>query len=92
MNVPRRSEATARLFWNGRSQAVRLPKAFRFPGDRVKIRREGEAVILVPEPGRGWPAGYWSRVAKLRRKADLRRLRRAPDPPPAPLEYDVAEP
>ena len=39
---------TARLFKNGRSQAVRLPKAFRFSGDRVFIKRVGNAVVLVP--------------------------------------------
>ena len=39
---------TAKLFWSGRSQAVRLPKAFRFEGDEVRIRRRGNAVILEP--------------------------------------------
>ena len=45
---------TAKLFKNGRSQAVRLPKAFRFSGDRVFIKRVGNAVVLVPyqEPWR----------------------------------------
>lgn len=40
--------AIARLFQNGRSQAVRLPRAFRFPGDRVRIRRVNRAVVLEP--------------------------------------------
>lgn len=40
--------ATARVFWSGRSQAVRLPKDFRFEGDEVRIRRHGDAVILEP--------------------------------------------
>ncbi len=39
---------TARLFQNGRSQAVRLPREFRFPGDRVRIRRLGRGVLLEP--------------------------------------------
>ncbi len=39
---------TAKLFQNGQSQAVRLPKAFRFEGDRVFIRRLGNAVVLLP--------------------------------------------
>lgn len=39
---------TAKLFWSGRSQAVRLPKDFRFRGDEVRIRRRGSAVILEP--------------------------------------------
>lgn len=39
---------TAKLFWTGRSQAVRLPKEFRFEGEAVRIRRQGNAVILEP--------------------------------------------
>lgn len=39
---------TAKLFWNGRSQAVRLPREFRFAGDKVAIRKSGESVILSP--------------------------------------------
>ena len=39
---------TARVFWSGRSQAVRLPKGFRFDTDIVRIRRHGNAVILEP--------------------------------------------
>jgi antitoxin VapB len=40
---------TARLFINGRSQAVRLPKGFRFEGVReVSLEREGDAIILRP--------------------------------------------
>jgi antitoxin VapB len=39
---------TAKLFSNGNSQAVRLPQEFRFKGDRVRIRKEGNMVILEP--------------------------------------------
>ena len=39
---------TAKLFWSGRSQAVRLPKEFRFDGNEVRIRRHGNQVILEP--------------------------------------------
>ncbi len=38
----------AKIFWSGRSQAVRLPKDFRFNTDEVRIRRHGAAVILEP--------------------------------------------
>ena len=38
----------AKLFRNGRSQAVRLPKEFRFEGDRVRVRRVSEGVLLEP--------------------------------------------
>ncbi len=39
---------TAKLFKNGESQAVRLPKEFRFAGDQVFIKRAGSAVVLFP--------------------------------------------
>ena len=39
---------TAKLFWSGRSQAVRLPLAYRLDGDRVRIRRVGTTVVLEP--------------------------------------------
>ncbi len=39
---------TAKVFWSGRSQAVRLPKQFRFAAQEVRIRRHGTSVILEP--------------------------------------------
>ena len=39
---------TAKIFWSGRSQAVRLPREFRFEGEEVRIRRLGRAVVLEP--------------------------------------------
>ena len=39
---------TAKLFQNGQSQAVRLPKKYRFKGDKVIIKRVGNAVVLLP--------------------------------------------
>ena len=39
---------TAKLFRNGRSQAVRLPKEFRFEGDSVRIRRVNEGILMQP--------------------------------------------
>jgi len=44
---------TAELFENGRRQAVRLPKDFRFPGDRVYLKRMSTAVSLLPY-GAAW--------------------------------------
>ncbi len=44
---------TAKLFKNGQSQAVRLPKEFRFEGSEVHIKRVGRAVVLLPL-GHGW--------------------------------------
>jgi len=47
--------ATAKLFWSGRSEAVRVPKEFRFRGEDVRIRRHRNAVVLEPlEEGWGW--------------------------------------
>ena len=77
----------AKLFWNGRSQAVRLPKAFRFEGDVVTIRRDGEAVILEPVRRRAWPPGYFDRLrAHAHRFAGVE----APTPlPPGGTEVDL---
>ena len=52
-------ESTAKLFKNGRSQAVRLPRDFRLKGTEVKIRKEGEKVILEPIEKTKWPDGFW---------------------------------
>ncbi len=41
-------ETDAKLFWNGRSQAVRLPKEFRIEGDRVRVTRMGAGILLEP--------------------------------------------
>ena len=41
-------QAEAKLFWNGRSQAVRLPKKFRFEGDRVRVTRMFACILLEP--------------------------------------------
>lgn len=65
------ADARAKLFWNGRSQAVRLPKEFRFTGDVVSIRREGDAVILEPVRQRAWPRDYWDRLRDLTRDFDF---------------------
>lgn len=45
---------TAKLFKNGQSQAVRLPKEFRFMGNKVFIKKEGENVILIPQKNHWW--------------------------------------
>ena len=39
----------AKVFENGRSQAVRLPKKFRFNADEVVVQQLGDAVLLVPK-------------------------------------------
>jgi len=57
----------ARVFRNGNSQAVRLPKEYRFPpGVReLKIRREGSAVVLEPAQPVDWPVEFWDAFGGL---------------------------
>ena len=52
-------ESIAKIFKNGRSQAVRLPKAFRLKGNEVKITKKGEKIILEPLERSKWPDGFW---------------------------------
>ncbi|MFN0126704.1 MAG: antitoxin [Verrucomicrobiales bacterium] len=76
---------TAKLFKHGGSQAVRLPKAFRFPGSEVFIEKQGDEVVLRP-------------VTRLKFKSFTeiaRHLDEAypdaqdfPEPPPRPLLHD----
>jgi antitoxin VapB len=63
--------ARAKLFTHGGSQAVRLPKAFRFEGAEVSVRKEGDAVILEPvtERKETWEE-FWARLDALRDPED----------------------
>ena len=45
---------TAKLFKNGRSQAVRLPKAYAMPGDEVYVKRVNGVVMLIPKHEDPW--------------------------------------
>ena len=72
--------ARAKLFQNGGSQAVRLPKTYRFPAQReVLVRREGRRVIL--EPADEWPdefracLGAWSEEIPRPEQRPVRDLR-----------------
>jgi len=71
----------AKLFTHGGSQAVRLPKAFRFDGTEVRIRKEGDKVILEPVPA-DW--------AELWRKIDSVTEEPFPDRPPQLEPRDVS--
>lgn len=46
----------AKVFWTGRSQAIRIPKQFRVQGNEVTIRRMGNTLVI--EPLDEWPEGY----------------------------------
>lgn len=76
-------EKTAKLFPNGRSQAVRLPAHFRFEGDEVFIRRDPETgeVILSQVPN-SWDDFFALRDAALEEAADFLVDRK--DSPPQP--------
>lgn len=54
-------ESTAKIFKNGRSQAVRLPKEFRLEGTEVKISKQGNKIILEPLEKTEWPLGFWAK-------------------------------
>lgn len=53
---------TAKLFKNGSSQAVRLPKAFRLPGKEAIIHREGDRIILEPLTPSRWPRNFFKSI------------------------------
>jgi len=55
---------TAKLFMHGRSQAVRLPKAFRLPGKEVRVRRVGRGVLL--EPVEFDASAWWAELERYR--------------------------
>ena len=64
--------STAKLFMHGRSQAVRLPKEFRFEGSEVRVSKIGNKVILEPL-ARTEPeiAAVWAEIDALRSDQDL---------------------
>jgi antitoxin VapB len=79
MNAPAKVQ-TAKLFMHGRSQAVRLPKEFRFPGKEVRVRKEGDKVILEPAEDHFDAKAWRERLRALgARELDLDYL---PDDPP----------
>jgi len=69
----------AKLFRNGRSQAVRLPREFRFEGDQVRIRRVREGVLL--EPLLPDAPGWFAELDRLNDRAFMKKGRRQPVPP-----------
>ncbi len=74
----------ARLFTNGGSQAVRLPREFRFEGDEVTVRRLGRGVLLEPVERETWPRGYWRNMPSIEDDD----WQRPSDQVPAPIERE----
>jgi antitoxin VapB len=75
---------TAKIFWSGRSQAVRLPKEYRFDGTEVRIRRQGNAVLLEPVEDQ-WA---WLKRLSGRVDADFERAVLEQPPPQERPEID----
>ena len=80
------SKATAKLFMHGRSQAVRLPKAFRMPGTEVRVRRVGEGVLL--EPIEADVDAWFARLDALNDEPFMPDGRSQPPTPPGLIDFD----
>ncbi len=75
---------TAKLFANGRSQAVRLPAEFRMPGKEVRIKRVGKSVVLDPI---AFDIDAW--FAQLDKYKDVPFMEDGREQPPMPPDDDV---
>jgi antitoxin VapB len=69
----------AKLFQNGSSQAVRLPREFRFKGDKVRIRRVGKSIVL--EPLMDDPNSWLTELKNIPPDPDFMKKRRQPKTP-----------
>lgn len=65
------TERRARLFRNGRNQAVRIPRELELPGDEVVMHREGDRLVLEPAPARRLASLLASWASSRRRVAEL---------------------
>ena len=74
-----RETGIAKLFKNGRSQAVRLPREFRFEGTQVRVRRLAEGVLL--EPLIADPAKWFAELDRVRGGSFLGKGRNQPVTP-----------
>lgn len=75
-------QVTAKVFENGRSQAVRIPKEYRFDCDEVLVARKGRSLILTPRPRR--LSEYFNNPNFRRLSADF--PTNLPDPPAEDLD------
>jgi antitoxin VapB len=78
--------AIAKIFMHGRSQAVRLPLAFRMPGERVRVSRMGRGVLIEPM---ATDVDAW--FAELDRFADIPFMEDGRQQPPMPEDEDRFE-
>lgn len=77
--------ATAKVFWSGRSQAVRLPKEFRVNTQELTIRREGQTLILEQKPG------DWDWLADIQQGLSPDFMAEGAEPSPQPKRPDLDE-
>lgn len=82
--APVATTGIAKIFMHGRSQAVRLPLAFRLPGDRVRVRRVGNGILLEPI---ATDVDAW--FAELDRFADIPFMEDGRRQPPMPDAEDL---
>lgn len=75
----------AKLFKHGGSQAVRLPKAFRFDGTEVLIEKHGAEVVLRPLPARKFRS--FTEIARHLAE-EFPEAGEFPEPPPRPRKHD----
>ena len=80
---------TAKIFQHGGSQAVRLPRAFRFQGTEVRIEKQGDDVLLKPVP-----APKFRSFAEIARHLteEFPEAAEFPAPPPRPKKHESAIP
>lgn len=74
------NKKTAKLFQNGRSQAVRLPKEFRFQGKEVRISRVSGGVLLQPQTARPDVEAWFAELDRLRPEKFMVGGRKQPKP------------
>ncbi len=84
---PPKPRSTAKLFMHGRSQAVRLPKEFRFAGGEVRVSKVGDKVILEPMTKPPFDVEAWLATLARHREVPFPDL---PDEPPLAPEGAVA--
>jgi antitoxin VapB len=89
---PTAQPVTAKLFMNGSSQAVRLPRAFRFDGNAVNIRKEGNSVVLEPiTPVFQSTAEWFAELDRLNELAGEPFMAKGREQPPMPQDRKVFE-
>ena len=81
--------STAKLFMHGRSQAVRLPKAFRFEGTEVRVSRMGDKVILEPMEKPPFDYGAWRETLDSLGARDFLPDGLPDDPPVEPEDFGI---